>query len=113
MSVGEQKVQYSPETGHEKQSSDLMRCTNRPKDYFFEGPPGRNTQQSAYRIIVHAVTKAAGIKKKTSLHTLRLTYATHSLEKGVDLGYIQDMMGHSSSKTTGINTAKAQKALIE
>ncbi len=81
----------------------------RPKDYLFEGASGKEYSASSIQNIVHAAVKAAGIKKKTSLHTLRHTYATHSLEKGVDLRYIQDMMGHSSSKTTEIYTHITQK----
>jgi len=51
-----------------------------------------------------AAVKKAGIQQHTTMHTLRHTFATHSLENGVDLRYIQSMMGHDSSKTTEIYT---------
>ena len=54
--------------------------------------------------IIKAAAKRAGIQKRTTMHTLRHTFATHSLENGIDLRYIQEMMGHESSKTTEIYT---------
>ena len=53
---------------------------------------------------ISAAARKAGIQKRTTMHTLRHTFATHSLENGVDLRYIQSMMGHESSKTTEIYT---------
>ena len=81
----------------------------RPKDYLFEGATGGEYSESSIQNIIRDAVNAAGIKKKTTLHTLRHTYATHSLEDGADLRYIQDMMGHASSKTTEIYTHITQK----
>ncbi len=76
----------------------------KPREYVFEGVKGGLYSESSVQNMIKSVVEKAGIQKETSMKTLRHTFATHSLENGVDLRYIQSMMGHSSSKTTEIYT---------
>jgi len=76
----------------------------RPKEFLFEGEKGHQYSVSSLQTVIKEISARAGIKKRVTMHTLRHTFGTHSLEGGTDLRYIQNMMGHESSKTTEIYT---------
>ena len=77
----------------------------RPRKWLFPGQrEGRHLHERTVEKILKQACRKAGIRKDVSVHTLRHSFATHLLEAGIDLRYIQEMLGHKSSKTTEIYT---------
>ena len=83
----------------------------RPKEYLFEGQNGGKYSGKSVANIVKRAASKAGITKKVSPHTLRHSFATHLLEAGTNLRYIQSLLGHNSSRTTEIYTKVANNHL--
>ncbi len=76
----------------------------KPKEYLFEGQEGGKYTSRSVQAFFKDACQKAGIKKKVTVHTLRHSFATHLLEHGTDLRYIQALLGHESSKTTEVYT---------
>lgn len=96
-----------------------------PKEYLFNGQTSLQYDIRSIQQIFHRAVRAAGIRKKVSVHTLRHSRATHLLDLGVDLFLIQKLLRHSSIRTTAgyylhtsVNTlqvimAEADKKIVE
>lgn len=85
--------------------------TYRPKNYLFEGQYGGSYAKSSVQQVFKRAMKKAGIKKQIGIHGLRHSYATHLLESGADMRFIQELLGHNSVKTTQIYTKVTPRSL--
>jgi len=84
----------------------------RPKDWLFPGQPAKGSLSvSAVQRVFWKVLDQAGIKKPATVHTLRHSFATHLLEAGTDLYHIQQLLGHTTPKTTTIYLHLSRKDL--
>jgi site-specific recombinase XerD len=85
---------------------------DKPKEWLFPGDAGIGhlAERSAQEIF-HAAKEKAGIIKPVTFHSLRHSFATHLLEDGVDIRYIQELLGHGSVKTTERYTHVATRVM--
>ncbi|MEM7375006.1 MAG: site-specific integrase [Bacteroidota bacterium] len=82
----------------------------RPDYWLFEGQEGGQYSSSSIQKIFRRAVARSGVNPYSTVHTLRHSFATHLLERGMDLRYIQSLLGHKSPETTEIYTHITQKA---
>ena len=88
----------------------LKRC--KPLRYLFEGQwPGKMYSASSLEKVLKNACEKPGLSGEVSLNWLRHSYATHLLEAGTDLRYVQELLGHKSSRTTEIYTHVTAQSL--
>lgn len=99
----------------ESLSSDLSAylAEYKPDYWLFEGLNRKQYSATSITRILQKAARSAGIEKRVTPHILRHSFATHLLEHGVDIRYIQTILGHESSKTTEIYTHVSRNSLLK
>ncbi|WP_262707261.1 tyrosine-type recombinase/integrase [Maribacter algicola] len=83
----------------------------KPKLYLFEGQYGGPYAKSSLQQVFKNALRKAGIKKTIGIHGLRHSYATHLLESGADMRFVQELLGHNSIKTTQLYTKVTPRSI--
>lgn len=95
----------------------LGKINPKSEDILFLNNRGNKLTRVMVFVIIKEATQKANIPKKISPHTFRHSFATHLLKNGVDLRFIQEMLGHSSITTTEIythlNTEDLRKTILQ
>ena len=83
----------------------------KPANYLFEGQFGGQYSVRSAQLVFKNTMKKANINKKVGIHGLRHSYATHLIEQGTDIRFVQELLGHNNIKTTMIYTSVTDQTL--
>jgi site-specific recombinase XerD len=83
-----------------------------PKYWLFESQGGRHITVRSIQAVFYRAKEKAHVDKDVSIHSLRHSFATHLLEDGTDIRYIQELLGHANSKTTQVYTHIAKRDFL-
>ncbi|MEK7512332.1 MAG: tyrosine-type recombinase/integrase, partial [Patescibacteria group bacterium] len=97
----------------EKLKNDILQFITgkNSDDYLFASERGGKLTKRTAQIIFERAMKKVGIVKDATFHSLRHRYATHLLENGVDVRYVQALLGHANIRTTQIYTHVTNPAI--
>ncbi|MEK7623294.1 MAG: site-specific tyrosine recombinase/integron integrase [Patescibacteria group bacterium] len=107
------RIVMLPEILHETLLN--QRRLKAPEDFLFTNGHGGRLHERTVQMIVETAAARANIQKPISPHTLRHSFATHLLENGTDIRYIQELLGHARIETTQIYThvtAQAARSIV-
>jgi integrase/recombinase XerD len=106
------KDRYTIYSGVAREAVEAYLAAYKPQIWLFPGQlPGRHLTSRTAQKIIEKARKKAGLGDEVTPHTLRHCFATHLLEDGTDLRYIQELLGHASPKTTQIYTHVTRRDL--
>lgn len=90
----------------EKLKNDIIKLSagKTGNDYLFESERGGKLTERTAQIVFEKALKSAKINKEATFHSLRHSFATHLLENGVDIRYVQELLGHANIRTTQLYT---------
>lgn len=106
------KDRYTLLAARTKQLVEIYLDLYKPKTWLFEGLKEGHISSRSIQEIFNKAKTAESITKRATIHTLRHSFATHLLEDGTDIRYIQALLGHSNAKTTQIYTHVARKDIL-
>jgi len=90
---------------------ERQKGVKQPTDFLFTSYDSGRLTEATVQKVVRSAAELAGIQKEVTPHTLRHSFATHLLEAGTDIRYIQELLGHAKLATTQIYTKVSSQSL--